>query len=452
MDLDASNRMLLFSYPQVDKWFAKRRKQQREQTGEPAMRGRPKASAACNGAAKDAAAQQQQQQQAALEQQPLAMDMDAAPAGDVDLAAATTPAAALKGPPPAEDEEGPAAAVSEAETAMAGSEAGRGNAAVPVAAAASGGDAAAGPLQPTRTPATAPPPPRQLSGSEAEQLASELAVEAAALRERGLAPPLSALPAVGADSAGCLPLTDAALAPLLAGQTLPLSRLVDALLPAFRGLEGASGGLEAAVLRSRVVDLAARRSFGGAQGSRDGALVDALEDEAPGALWQWELRDAKHLLRDARAAAGAIKRRAARVQASRGRGWPRPHAGSCSRAAGGVGCGVCVGGGGLRTPPPSLAAALDRSRCADACSLHFLPLPCSAQERLKAVTAVSRLLEGHREGRCSAKLSKALDALERTKASTGLHGPPGLLGGALQGASAALWKPSAFCWSRIRRP
>jgi hypothetical protein len=45
------------------------------------------------------------------------------------------------------------------------------------------------------------------------------------------------------------------------------------------------------------------------------ALVDALEDEAPLLLWQWELRDVRPLPKELRCAATALRRRAAAVQA-----------------------------------------------------------------------------------------------------------------------------------------
>ena len=99
------------------------------------------------------------------------------------------------------------------------------------------------------------------------------------------------------------------------------------------------------------------------------SLVDGLEDEAEEYMWQWELRDAKHLPKEHRGAAAAAKKRAARVL-----------------------------------------------------------------DRLKAVSSAIKLLEAHGGGKASARLSKALDALQRVKVGrVPLGEEPGRLWGRLLG-------------------
>lgn len=48
-------------------------------------------------------------------------------------------------------------------------------------------------------------------------------------------------------------------------------------------------------------------------GAGGSALVDALEDSTVSHLWQWEVRDTKVLPKEFRAAAVALKKRAAKV-------------------------------------------------------------------------------------------------------------------------------------------
>eukprot|EP00887_Chlorella_sp_A99_P006092 scaffold22.g6092.t1 len=344
---------------QVNKWFDKRRKKQREETGEPARRGRPRSGASKAAAAGAAggggggaeveagpagpAAQQQQQVQQQEQQQARdAMEVDDSAGPAAEEAPAPTPGAALRAP-------GTEAGTRAEGRATGG---GTGDGATPAAPAgeaqpAAGAGSSADAKPPAgKTPASAPAVPRDVGLEEKASLLAELAAEVAALRNGGLAPPLAPLPAAGSTPALRLALSDARLCAAVAGQRAPLSRLVAALAPAFKAPEG-EAPVEEAVLRSRVIDLASRKSFAP---TKDGTMVDALEDEAEDRLWQWELRDAKHLPKEQRAAAAEVKRRAARVQ-----------------------------------------------------------------ERLKAVLNAAKLLEGHAGGRASPKLAKALEVLARVQ-------------------------------------
>jgi hypothetical protein len=267
----------------LTKWFEKRRKQQREATGAPAARGRPTAAAAAAGG-------------------PTAMLVDAAP----PAADAAPPAAPSSDPSPAGpmrlDQAGqvaptPAADIKAPETMVKAAPPGPASAPPPASAPA-----------PAAQPSSAAAAARHVSADERAALLAELQAEAQALRAGGLAAPLCDL---GASAAAPAPFSDARLAALVAGQRMPLSALVAALLPAF-----AAGGDAAApsadALRSCVVDLAARKSHAPKDAAAPG-LMDALNDASDEALWQWELRDAKSMPKERRLAAATIKRRATRA-------------------------------------------------------------------------------------------------------------------------------------------
>lgn len=105
---------------------------------------------------------------------------------------------------------------------------------------------------PAKTPASAPQP-RLLSAQEKASLAAELEVELAALRQGGLALPLQTLPSSDGSTdpaapAERQPFSDARLAACVAGQRVPLSQLVAALLPMFKVPDG-DAPVEEPVLR-----------------------------------------------------------------------------------------------------------------------------------------------------------------------------------------------------------
>ena len=282
---------------QVDRWFAKRRKQQREETGEASKPGRRKAGSSGKLAqqqqAEPAGKAQQEGGEEKAGQQPAeageaqgpqlaedaAVPMDAQAEGtaaepmdveDADAAdqpAATpaddavTPAAALRGPGTTSQDPTGGRHTTTADRPAAGGSAGK---PAPDAVGTGGG-------KPNTTPAAAAPP-RSVSAEERLQLLAQLSAEAAALRQDGLAAPLLEIPGAPVDR---LPLSDAKLVAYVAGQRLPLSKLTEALLPVFKAPEG-EAAVEQAVLLSRIVDLAARKSFGSMDGERV-ALFDLFD-------------------------------------------------------------------------------------------------------------------------------------------------------------------------------
>ena len=243
---------------QVNKWFEKQRKKQRAETGQPAKRGRPSAkSAGAGGGAAAAtavpaegepAAQptpapqqqrqqgEQQQQQQQQQQQAEGMDVDQAPAAEAAAAA--------------EADATPAPAARTSEQAQQGSSP-AGTAASPGAGAVAPAASAGAAAPPAKTPASAPQQ-RIISADEKVALVAELEAEVLALRAGGLAPALQPLPAqageAGAQPPARVPLSDARLAAAVAGQRAPLSRLVQALLPAFRAPDS-DAPVDGAVLR-----------------------------------------------------------------------------------------------------------------------------------------------------------------------------------------------------------
>lgn len=146
-----------------------------------------------------------------------------------------------------------------------------------------------------------------------------------ALRVDGLPPPLLSLD----DNEGMIarPFSDSHLAVLIAGQQLPLSQLVDKVLPFFalpsksHDQTGDVPAITPEALRSRIIDIATRKSYDpedSANKSGGSALVDCLEALPPpsrASMWQWEVRDAKLLPKEHRFEAGLIKKRATRVLA-----------------------------------------------------------------------------------------------------------------------------------------
>ena len=147
-------------------------------------------------------------------------------------------------------------------------------------------------------------------------------------------------------------------------------------------------------------------------------LLDTLKDATPELMWQWEVRDSKHVPKDLRPAALQIRCAclpAEQQQGARCGGRQQLH---CASAA--ARRGVAASSSAQRA-----AAALRLSR-----SSTLIAGPCCsgrpvgrrkratrAQERLAAVAAATRLLEAHSEGKASAKLCKALAALDKAKVS-----------------------------------
>lgn len=190
------------------------------------------------------------------------------------------------------------------------------NAATDEAHAPMATDEAPAAAQPETTAAAAPKapkaaPPSLPSPDERAKLAESLANEASLLRTHGLAGPLTDLAA-----ATPAPYSDAHLAALIAGQSLPLSALVTALFPLLTAPEGSAAALTAEGLRSRIVDLATRKSHDPADNPKGALLQDALEAGPPPpapSMWQWELRDVKTLPKAQRSAATQIRKRATSV-------------------------------------------------------------------------------------------------------------------------------------------
>lgn len=286
----------------MNKWFEKQRKKVREETGAAPKRGRPKASAgaatantthaaAAAAAASTPAAAASGEEEA--QEDVMEVDGEQPAAGAAEPGAeAVEPAAGTAEPAAQQDQEaGPTAAQqveaahpvatavpeAEAEAAepmamddartpaaaakSAAAEAAPGADAAAPAAAAAGtatkpADAAVacGESVPAKTPASAPLPPRMVPAEEKAALIAELEAEVAALQQGGLAQPLHPLPSAGAEAeAAAAPIerqafSDARLAALVAGQRMPLSQLVAALLPLFREPEG-EASLHESVLR-----------------------------------------------------------------------------------------------------------------------------------------------------------------------------------------------------------
>lgn len=161
------------------------------------------------------------------------------------------------------------------------------------------------------------------SHAERAQLLESLIEEGTVLRARGLVGPLMDISLLSTKPGQRIPFTDAALAAHVAGQRLPLSKLVTILLPVFEVQSQGEGEvleLTADALRSRIIDIAARRCHdpveltkGAAKSTHDALEAFSSVESAP-CMWQWELRRPKILVDKAqRTAAAAIKRRALRV-------------------------------------------------------------------------------------------------------------------------------------------
>ena len=182
----------------------------------------------------------------------------------------------------------------------------------------------------TPAPVTAPAPTATApllppTAKERDELAANFEIEASKLRTHGLLPPLTPLP-----STSTYIYNDANLAALVVGQRLPLTQLVAALLPLFTTTTDTTATepkptLTGEALRSRIVDIAVRKSHdpadrpkGGTASTPSPLSVDALEamPTALPSMWQWELKDVKVLESKVhREQAMAIKKRAGKVDA-----------------------------------------------------------------------------------------------------------------------------------------
>jgi hypothetical protein len=174
---------------------------------------------------------------------------------------------------------------------------------------------------PAAATATAPasttaPASSTLTTQEMDKIAEDLTTEAATLRQRGLAAPLTTIPSAGTAPE---PFTDARLAAFIVGHQMPLTELVNTLHSLFGPPQGAAADmvLTTEALRARIVDLAVRKSHDPVDNPKGAPpRLDALEavpkDGTP-SMWQWELRDPKILPKAQRAAAAGIKKRAGRV-------------------------------------------------------------------------------------------------------------------------------------------
>ena len=134
----------------------------------------------------------------------------------------------------------------------------------------------------------------------------ELEKEVELLRSKGLSGPLIPLPPEG--QVEITAYSDSRLSALIAGQTKPLSELVEALLPLLTS-DANSPALSPEELRTNILNLAARKCHDVEERKKAKSVQEQLE--ARGSLWQWELRDGgRFLSKIQRTTAANIKRRA----------------------------------------------------------------------------------------------------------------------------------------------